>query len=146
MVVMMQPSNRPSAAHPPAPLNSILKLALLCSALVVGLLLMHGMNLHGASSPSHHVTVGEQTVVTEFQHTTLSADVLACDNCTQQGLGYEMAVGCVLAFVVVVLFLRRPTSVLARAVQPSRAGPRAALSVVLHPRPPSLISLCISRT
>ena len=144
----------------PAVLGLLPRALLLALLLILGLLLMHGMNLHnehaagtGAAASADATQVhtagpvlqGSGLVATSTQHLVDQPNALACTDCDEQGV-QAAAAGCVLAFIIFFLFLPRRGSVLVRRVFPSRAGPRrpwASWSVL---RAPSLISLCISRT
>lgn len=138
-------------------LTRALFLALL---LIVGLVLMHGMNLHnehasstGAVTPAETahghaagpLLQGSGLVATGRQHLVDQPNALACTDCDEQG-AQAAAAGCVLALILFLLLLPRRGSVLVRRVFPSRAGPRRSWASWSVLRAPSLISLCISRT
>ena len=133
---------------------------LLALLLILGLLLMHGMNLHnehaaGAGAPapaqSAHghaagpLAPGSGLVATGTQHLVGQPNALVCTDCDEQG-AQAAAAGCVLAFILFFLLLPRRGSVLVRRVFPSRAGPRRSRANWSVLRAPSLINLCISRT
>ncbi len=105
--------------------------------LIVGLLLMHGMNLHnehasstGAVTPAKTahghaagpLLQGSGLVATGSQHLVDQPNALACTDCDEQG------------------------AQAAAAGFPSRAGPRRSWASWSVLRAPRLISLCISRT
>ncbi len=144
----------------PAVLGLLPRTLLLALLLIVGLLLMHGMNLHnehtsGPASANSTVTdhghasgsalQGSGLIATGSQHLVDQPNALTCSDCDEQG-AHAAAVGCVLALILFFLLLPRRGSVLVRRVFPSRAGPLGSGTGWSMLRAPSLISLCISRT
>ncbi|WP_313812418.1 DUF6153 family protein [Glutamicibacter sp.] len=136
-----------------AVLSAVPRVLLMTGLVIIGLILMHGMNLHNShangavhESTGHQQASNERYLVTATAHTTLPADTLGCADCDQQGQAHLAAAGCVIAFFVVFILLRRPTAFLLRKVIPARAGPGIAWPTFSVLRAPNLISLCISRT
>ncbi|GAA2951288.1 MULTISPECIES: DUF6153 family protein [Microbacterium] len=123
-------------------------------AVIIGLLAMHALNAPTASghlltstvSTPHAHSHHDALTAVPGEHTAQAVTDESCEDCAAGGHSGMLAMACVLALLVTALLLRwsgprlRWLSVLPR---PTRAA-RGVLT--LPPRPPSLISLCISRT
>lgn len=145
------PLNRKPAAF------SVVPRSLLIAALVIiGLILMHGMNLHNSHAQSAGASMqepaaGHHQASSQHPHTAAAAAVPSvnpadCLNCDQQEQAHLAAASCVIAFILVLLVLRKPTTLLLRKVIPARAGPDGNWPTWSVLRAASLVSLCISRT
>lgn len=128
--------------------RTLLVLIAVSAGIIVGLLAMHSLNTHtAASAPTSSVTVVGHVDVAAHTHpgeTAVSGDP-GCVDCGEHNA--MLVMGCVLALLVTVLLLTRPSHWWPAATRPARAVPPTVLTLIIHwARPPSLNVLCISRT
>lgn len=127
--------------------RTLLLLIALTGAVIVGLLAMHSLNTHTAADTGHHTTVAAAESVTGDDHH--SAATAAAEGCADCGSSHSdmLAMACVLALLATVLLARlRPSHVWLSI--PPRPQPLGTAPPGSRPsmRPPSLTTLCISRT
>lgn len=132
--------------------RTLLLLFALTGAVIVGLLAMHSLNTHGLSShpggsSAVHVASSEASLHQAEHHSGGAGDEEpVCADCGT-GHGDMMAMACVLALLVAVLLLTRPSHLTGSLSQMHRVyGPSSGRQHRMLPRPPSLDILCISRT
>lgn len=128
--------------------RTLLLLIALTGAVIVGLLAMHSLNTHTAADTGHPATIASATGSAVDDHNSgATATDEACADC---GSGHSdmLAMACVLALLATVLLIARlrPSqvwlSILPRPQTHGTAPPGSRPSM----RPPSLTTLCISRT
>lgn len=126
--------------------RSLLLLITVTGAVIIGLLAMHSLNTHTAADTDHQTTVAAASAATDAHHAGATTTDEACADC---GSGHSdmLAMACVLALLATVLLLARLRpgrswlSVMPRPQLQSTAPPGRP-----RPKPPSLTTLCISRT
>jgi len=123
--------------------RSVLLLIGVTAAIIVGLLAMHSLNSHTPhAEPAAAVSVHEMGTPGHGDAQTWTED-----NCVDCGSHSNMlAMTCVLALLVVTLLLLLPRhgSTWMAVLRPP--GPFGLTPVTSLSRPPSLLTLCISRT
>ena len=128
--------------------RTVLLLVALTAAVIVGLLAMHALNSH-TTAPAHPLTATAaehdgHPAHTHHAESAPAADV-GCLDCGEHNT--MMAMICVLALLVSVLVLARPTHAGDGGIRLSRISlPTLPVPGDAGPRPPSLNVLCISRT
>lgn len=140
--------------HGHGPLPGFVLLGSLAAALViVGLLLMHGLNLHGTPAAQHQGVVSAIPTgmnAADLRHgepnASVGSNAAACEACDHDGHHPGTAAACVLALFVTLVLLRRPAEKRLRGTWPTRAAPAMSVIASSRPRTPSLHELCISRT
>ena len=126
--------------------RTMLLLIALTGAVIVGLLAMHSLNTHTAADTGHQTTVATASATADDHHSAATTTDEACADCGSDHSSM-LAMACVLALLATGLLLARlrPSrvwlSVMPRP-QPARTAPPGRLRL----RPPSLTTLCISRT
>lgn len=154
MVAAMISMTAPRTGHGHGPMpRFVLRGSLMAAWLILGLLLMHGPNLHGTPAEQHRPAVSvalEQTATggTGVGDRSIMQIPAAhpCGDCAQEEHPMGAVAGCVLALFVTLLLLRRPrTGVLpefsARRIQPKLFG----VVENMRGRAPSLHALGINR-
>lgn len=146
------PASLRGHGHGPLP-RFVLLGCLVVALVIIGLLLMHGLNLHGTPAAQHQGVVSAMPAgvnVAEGSHgdpgTAVGSIMLACEGCDHDGQHLGTAAACVLALFVTLLLLRRPAEKRLRGICLSRAAPALCIIVSSRPRTPTLHELCISRT
>lgn len=128
--------------------RTLLIVVTVTAGIIVGLLAMHSLNSHTAASAvtATSTVVSHAEVADDTYHRDSAAGGDAgCVDCGEHQAMLVMA--CVLALLVTVLLLTRPSLWWRAGTHPARAGPSAVLTCISHrARPPSLIVFCISRT
>ncbi|MFL2002098.1 DUF6153 family protein [Microbacterium sp. A1-JK] len=124
--------------------RTLLLLIAVTGAVIVGLLAMHSLNTHTAADTGHQTTVASATA--DDHHSGASGTDEGCADC-DSGRSDMLAMACVLALLATVLLLARlrPNRVWL-SVLPRPQPLSAALPGRPSLRPPSLTTLCISRT
>ncbi len=133
--------------------RGVLLAVLLVTAVIVGLLAMHTLNLHGTAAADAPAAMSMSASAHESDHvgTAMSAhggaageDSTSCAGCgTDDHAG--MAMMCVLALLLVLLLVV-PPSALRGWTRAALLTPLAETFTARLPRAPSLHVLCISRT
>lgn len=127
--------------------------SLISAAIILGLLLMHGLNLHGTSSAHHaptvassHAAAGESVEGSSEQHLSAAFAPSGCEQCAHDSHHLGAAAACVLALFLGFFLFLLPCNTLYWRHRPTRAGPAFAVITNELPLTPSLHALCISRT
>lgn|GEM_PF-422603 len=143
---------QPPAPSVPGTLPGMLRGILLAAAVVVGLLLMHGLNLHG-TAPAHEAhpftaagQVAQTPAATENQHLLADTSAVGCAECQKSGDQQVVSAACVAALLLLFLTLGVLPAFWARRIGFCRAGPGYRLRARRFRPSPSLHALCISRT
>lgn len=126
--------------------RTLLLLIAATAAVIGGLLAMHSLNAHTAAGTGHQTTVATASATADDHHSGATVTDEGCADC---GSGHSdmLTMACVLALLATVLLLARLRPRQAWSSALPRPQPLSlALPGEPSVRPPSLTSLCISRT
>ncbi|WP_431797299.1 DUF6153 family protein [Microbacterium kunmingense] len=129
--------------------RTMLLLIALTGAVIVGLLAMHSLNTHTAAETGHHATMTTDQTVAGTAGMGDAHAPIAEEPCADCGTGDAgmLAMACLLAVLATLLLIIRPSDAQQWLARLPRPGPLLRGLVEAAPlRPPSLTSLCISRT
>jgi hypothetical protein len=127
--------------------RTLLLLIAVTGAVIVGLLAMHSLNTHTASDTGHQSTVtAAASAGADGHHAAPTATDEQCADCGSSHSDM-LAMACVLALLVTLLLLARTRAALHWQSTSPDLRPVGTSSADQSPsRPPSLSTLCISRT
>lgn len=132
--------------------RSLLLLIAVTAAIIAGLLAMHSLNSHTEPAAPATAIAGHEHGAAVDEHVAAAVTGPGtvqpvtdgeCADCG--GHAGMLAMACVLALLLVALLILVPRGGVSWGVA-LRAGPALISRAALHPRPPSLLVLCISRT
>ena len=127
--------------------------SLVAACIISGLIMMHGLNLHGISAAPQHTPATVSSFqsyaidrTSAAQNTSDETPTGGCAGCGSHSQQLAAGAACFLALFVALIILRRPPGKRLRGQWFS--WPRPILSPILgnFARTPSLYELCISRT
>lgn len=127
--------------------------SLLSACIIVGLLLMHGLNVHSLPATPQYTAASLMPVSSDALHGALGSHQIVeiipaggCADCDAHSQHLAAGAACFLALFVALILLRRPAGKILRGEWFS--GPDRVFQPIFRDfvRTPSLHELCISRT
>lgn len=146
---MMRPQTTQRIQQPPVSARWLFA-ALFAALVIAGLLGMHTLSTAHSDVHVAAASTGTTTMDAAHMHSapgSMDADAdSGCLDCGQGGSHHAMSMACVLGLLVTLLLVCRARPSLVGSRGPSIVAPFLSAVGALLPRPPSLITLSISRT